>query len=185
MAKTKDPSKVQPHLSKCFEAIEKVVFDNQERITTMISPEGESVKFYKPVTPEEGEFKGNVEKWMKDMEIKMKKTMRDATYECNNDFGKNKTYLDWVKKWPAMCVIAIDQFKWTVGTEKALQETINDKHSMTKYKDQLNDNLLYIVEIVKGKLTNEERRKVGSLITLKVHGKDLVDKLIKNNIMDE
>jgi len=51
----------------------------------MISPEGETVKFFKTVTPDEGEFKGNVEKWMKDMEVKMKKTLRDLTYEAQND----------------------------------------------------------------------------------------------------
>lgn len=185
LAKTKDPTRVQPHLSKCFEAIERVIFDNQGRIITMISPEGETVKFFKPVTPDEGEFKGNVEKWMKDMEIKMKKTMRDLTYEAQIDYSKQSEYIEWVKKWPSMCIICVDQYKWTSGTERALQDLTIDKKSLIKYKDSLNDNLLYIVEIVKGKLTNEERKKVGSLITLKVHDKDLVEKLIKNNIMDE
>jgi len=46
----------------------------------MISPEGEKVKLCQPVKPDEGDFKGNVEKWMYDLELKMKKTMRELSF---------------------------------------------------------------------------------------------------------
>jgi len=41
-----------------------------------------------------------------------------------------------------MCIICIDQYKWTAGTEKSLQDLTTDKKSLVKYKDSLNDNLL-------------------------------------------
>jgi len=69
---------VQPHLEKVFDSVVSLVFDNAY-ITTVVSAEGEQVKLWKNVTPEEGEFRGNVEKWMKDLEVKLKKTLKDET----------------------------------------------------------------------------------------------------------
>jgi len=43
LSTTKDPLKVQDHLNKCFEAIEKVNFDEKQRITAMQSAEKEEV----------------------------------------------------------------------------------------------------------------------------------------------
>ena len=45
LAQTKDPKLVQPHLSKCFEAINKVEFGQNEVVLSMISPEKEQIKF--------------------------------------------------------------------------------------------------------------------------------------------
>mmetsp|Transcript_44963 Transcript_44963/g.98238 ORF Transcript_44963/g.98238 Transcript_44963/m.98238 type:complete len:162 (+) Transcript_44963:534-1019(+) len=141
LAKTKDPTRVQPHLNKCFEAIDKVVFESGNVITFMISPEGEKVRFMQPVKPDEGEFKGNVEKWMKDLEIKMKKTMKELSFKSMQDFAA-KPFLDWIKAWPAMNVIANDSYNWTMQTEKALKEMSADKLSMTKFKDSLQEGIL-------------------------------------------
>lgn len=43
LAQTKDPRAVQPHMDKCFEAIQKVIFSDNECVMAMVSAEGETV----------------------------------------------------------------------------------------------------------------------------------------------
>lgn len=55
-------------MDKCFEGIQKVIFTDKDEVTGMISAEGEEVLFDKKVDVNEGEKKGNVEKWMLEIE---------------------------------------------------------------------------------------------------------------------
>ena len=68
LAQTKDPRAVQPHMDKCFEGIQRVMFTDNEEVYGMVSAEGESVEFDKKVDVNEGDKKGNVEKWMLEIE---------------------------------------------------------------------------------------------------------------------
>jgi len=76
LAKTKTPIDVQPFLPMFFESISQItLFDN--KFTEIVSPAGEKLSFNKPIAPDDGEFKGNSEKWLKEIEIKMKKTIKE------------------------------------------------------------------------------------------------------------
>ncbi|KAF0035263.1 hypothetical protein F2P81_013021 [Scophthalmus maximus] len=73
LSQTKDPTAVQPHLRKCFENIAKLKFQSDLKITHMYSGEGEEVELFLPVWPT-----GNVENWLKHVELSMKATLRDS-----------------------------------------------------------------------------------------------------------
>ena len=78
LAQTKDPTLVQPHMEKCFEGINRVKFKGgkkEEKVCGMISAEKEEVPMLKDIDVNEGEKKGNVEKWMLEIEIVMRKTL--------------------------------------------------------------------------------------------------------------
>ena len=77
LAQTKDPKLVQPHMDKCFEGISKVQFDDNECVYGMISAEQEVVGFLKKIDVNEGEKKGNVEKWMLEIESQMILSLKD------------------------------------------------------------------------------------------------------------
>jgi dynein heavy chain len=55
-------------MDKCFEGISKVTFEDKHMVCGMISAEGETVDFIKKIDVNEGDRKGNVEKWMLDIE---------------------------------------------------------------------------------------------------------------------
>lgn len=61
LSETKDPLRVQPHLRKCFEAIDKLHFDNKLQIHAMFSQEKERVNFRAIVST--ADAGGSVEKW--------------------------------------------------------------------------------------------------------------------------
>jgi dynein heavy chain len=68
LAQTKDPETVQKHINKCFEAISQLEFDPNQEVVAMISGEKEKVRFSKGINVNEGEKKGNVERWLYEIE---------------------------------------------------------------------------------------------------------------------
>ena len=55
-------------MDKCFEGIAKVQFSDKDEVYGMFSAEGEIVTLCKKIDVNEGDKKGNVEKWMLDIE---------------------------------------------------------------------------------------------------------------------
>ena len=74
LAQTKDPELVQKHINKCFEAINLLQFNEEQEVVGMISPEKEVVPFLRSVNVNEGEKKGNVERWL----LEIEQVMREA-----------------------------------------------------------------------------------------------------------
>ena len=62
LSETKDPTRVQPHLKKCFEGIAALDFDSNVDVRAMISDEDERVAYATAVQPRKAQ--GAVEKWL-------------------------------------------------------------------------------------------------------------------------
>ena len=62
LSETKDPTRVQPHLKKCFEGIQKLKFDESKKVLGMYSTEGEFVNYLTQV--DTNASNGNVDQWL-------------------------------------------------------------------------------------------------------------------------
>jgi len=112
LSETKEPTKVQPFLKKCFEAIEKLEFDDERKIHAMFSSEGERVPYVKIIDPVAA--KGNVEEWLRPVEEVMIKSVKDVIDKSNLDYSKpGQEREKWVTVWQGQAVLAVSMMKWT------------------------------------------------------------------------
>ncbi len=72
--------------------------------------EKEKVAFSKRVDVNEGDKKGNVEKWLLEIEGVMIDTLKKITKTAAQD---DSTRVQWVKKWPAQTVLGVNMIRWT------------------------------------------------------------------------
>ena len=62
----------------------------------------------------------------------------------------------WVMDWPGQTVLAVSSAFWTTDVHVAIQ-----KRTITIYKNQCNTQIDKIVELVRGKLSNQNRTTLG------------------------
>ena len=168
LAETKDPLRVQPHLSKCFEAISELHFNDQLIVEGMRSSEKELVPWPRKLNP--AEARGAVEKWLLETEVLMRESVRDQTIKARTAYTET-VRTQWACEWPGMVVICIGQMFWTSETEAAIVEP--GGKGVPKYRDKLTQQLDDIVELVRGQLTKLQRQAVGAMCVLDVHARDM------------
>jgi dynein heavy chain len=81
------------------------MFTDIDEVYGMISAEEEIVLFDKKVDVNEGDKKGNVEKWMLEIEATMKRSLKKITKESMISYPITKR-TEWVRKYPGMIVLA-------------------------------------------------------------------------------
>ncbi|CAD7946598.1 unnamed protein product [Amoebophrya sp. A25] len=179
LSETKDPTKVQPHMGKAFEGIAKVRFDkNSQIIEAMISAEGEIVELIKKINVDAGENKGNVEKWLLEVEHSMVATLKDVTTKSIKDY-QSRARTDWVVSWPGQVVICVDMIVFSDNVGKALEEK-----NIQRMSEQIEAELSDVVVLVRGELPKLARRTLGAMTTIDVHNRDVVNDLVKKNVDD-
>ena len=119
LSQTKNPQAVQPHLSKCFDAIKNLEFLSADTksndIVAMISPEGERVPFIKTI-----KARGNVESWLCNVEEAMVAVIRKHIKMALQDFEDLKR-LSWVKEHLGQVVLTANQVLWTRDVFESLK----------------------------------------------------------------
>ena len=127
----------------------------------------------------EGDKKGNVEKWMLEIEKVMRMSLKMLAQQSLADYY-NSPRTEWVARWPGQIVLAIDQIDWTSGVEKVFDDMREGK--MEAYREEINKQILDVVQLVRGQLTSQLRTTLKALVVLDVHGRGVVDDLINEQI---
>lgn len=133
LAQTKNPLAVQPHLSKCFDAIKSLEFSAADpksmEILAMISPEGEKISFAKGI-----KTRGNVEMWLGSVEESMMASIKRCLKVSIEDYSDEKR-AEWVLRHPGQVVLAANQIIWTGYVQDCL-ETRNARSALTTMKQK-------------------------------------------------
>ena len=188
LSQTRDPRAVQPHLRKCFDAIQSADFedvkadDESEPIANVVgmnSAEKEKVTFSSPVPT----ATKAVEFWMTDLEFMMRQSLLDKTIEAKEDYNEDNREV-WFFKYPAASISTIDQVEWTTNAANAITSIADGSNS-----NGLGDFLVFsiaqiskMVGVIRMNLTNIQRSVMANLIVIDVHARDVTKRLVRDKV---
>ena len=170
LSETKEPTKVQPHIHKCFEGIDRLEFDDDKKILGMVSSDKEKVTFTRVIDPVAS--RGNVEEWLLQIEDIMFKTIKSSTEGCLADYGKKEREKWVLGNWPGMAIIGVDMMQWTQGAEENMKK--GGVPGLELYYDKLGKMMDGIVNLVRQPITNLQRSTIEAMIVLDVHARDVI-----------
>ncbi|KAI9097032.1 dynein heavy chain and region D6 of dynein motor-domain-containing protein [Phlyctochytrium arcticum] len=178
LSETKDPTRVQPHLKKCFEGVASLDFDEKLNILALYSSEKERLQLQEKVSTVEA--KGSVEKWLSQVEKAMLQSVKYQVEEAYYDFQKVPRER-WVLDWPGQVVLCVGQIFWTLGAENAIRQ---GKKGMDEFLAQLNRDMNETITLVRGSLSKMARATLGALVVIDVHARDVIAQLAQENLKD-
>jgi len=181
-----NPPKVVPFLGDCYDAIKEITFEPPAEegaipnvALDMIAKDGEQVKFYKPFI-----IAGAVENWLNDLTQMQQDTLKHLLHDAqetavNWDTDPTKPRHIWLEGYPAQLALTAAQIYWTEETERALDELEQGQEMAVKqYLGVCVKRLENLIARVLTKLPKALRVKIITMITMDVHNRDVVQKLI-------
>ena len=182
LSNSNNPRKIVQYLGDCYNAISDLTFvdtDGEEPVvaTAMSSPHGETVHFPVPF-----EIKGSVEHWLDELtsvQVSTLKTILRYAIDTAVNWEHEKPRHEWLFDYPAQVVLEATHVYWSEETETSLEdyEQGNDE-AIKQNLDKCTQRLNKLIETVDRDMSKGERMKLISLITMDVHSRDVVQKLI-------
>ena len=89
---------------------------------------------------------------------------------------------DWVLDWPGQVVLCVSSIYWTTEVHEALG---GGTSGLADYKEKLDQQLGHIVQLVRGKLSKQNRTTLGALVVIDVHARDVIEDMVKKGVDSE
>ena len=174
------PVKVMPHLSKTFQAIDRLELQGgggRSRPTAhgMHSCVGtEYVEFGSALRIE-----GKVEDYMNDIVAKMRGELRALLGAALEAYNNPKPRHEWLFDHPSQLCLVVTGIFWTQETEEAFSKmAAGDREAMKAYNEQQTRQLNDLIGLVQGKIDKVQRRKAMNMITMDAHARDMNANLV-------
>eukprot|EP00658_Telonema_sp_P-2_P079825 TRINITY_DN7820_c0_g4_i1.p1 TRINITY_DN7820_c0_g4~~TRINITY_DN7820_c0_g4_i1.p1 ORF type:complete len:350 (+),score=76.88 TRINITY_DN7820_c0_g4_i1:3-1052(+) len=166
------------HMLKMFDGIKTLSFSQTNDITHLHSMEGEKVELiHKNIKA----GRGQGEVWLNALEAEMFLTLRTLAKGCFEDFHARNDRLSWIFQHPVQLVLIMSQMFWTRNVEEALDKD-NSRELMAEVREKNYRELGELAGLTGRKLSKVQRCVLSTLITLDVHGRDLVDEMYDNEV---
>jgi dynein heavy chain len=181
LGQSKDPMAVQKHIKKCFEGIKNLKMNppggnvKTFEATMMNSPDGEVAPFADNVP-----IDGAVEVWLVLVEKAMRRAIAKLLGACIIAFKGKKE--KWVKDCIGQLLITTGSIMWTADCNRALMAISGgSKGALKQQKKKQVSYLNKLTGIIRGPLNKVERNKVVALITMEIHNRDVMERMVKAN----
>ena len=175
---------VTPYLMKLFDNCKQLEISSNGLIKGMYSEKGEFLEFNESVKPE-----GSVEFWMNNLEKEMRKSLKSLTKKTIYSYAKQERP-KWIRESLGMTSLSASKVWWTWRVEDVFRRVKEgDKHALKREAKLLSKNLLDLIAMVRQDLESEDkkgllRKKINTLIIIDVHQRDIVDRFVRDSILD-
>ena len=124
--------------------------------------------------------KGSVERWLLEVEERMVEAVHDCVSRGITAYPSRKRHR-WVMEWPGMVVLVGSGVYWTQMVEAALAQ---GGKAVVEEERRCSEELMRIVDGVRGELTGLQRATLGALVVMDVHSRDVVSELVRQGVTD-
>ncbi|XP_059098400.1 dynein axonemal heavy chain 7-like [Tigriopus californicus] len=122
LSETKDPTRVQVHLRKCFEGIATLEFDEHMQVTNIKSAFGETIPLTNKISTVKA--RGQVDKWLLELEIQMRTSLKKQITGAFEEYTPS-ILQSIVSKFPNQAIICANSIFWTSKIHLALESPDN------------------------------------------------------------
>ncbi len=151
---------------------------NQNRdVTGILSVEGEFVAFKNMIL-----LSGKVEVWLKILLNKINQTVLYYLREAVQNYEETQRE-NWIIDYPAQVAITANQIIWVSDVTTAFSRFDQGyENSMRDYQKKQMSQLNSLIMLLSTELSKSNRQKVTSICTMDVHSRDIISKLINNQV---
>lgn len=176
-----DPMTIQPFLLSLFDGCKRLLFGpGNKQIVGMQSDEGEKYDFETPQKPE-----GKIEEWMNKVDEEMKATLLVLSKKAVFHYARSDR-IGWIKEQLGMVALVGTQIWWTFAVEDVFRRIgAGDKHALKNELAKETTDLNNLIALVRTDISGLTRKAVNTLIILDVHARDIVDKFVRDSVMNE
>lgn len=183
------PDLCQNQLKKLFDNLNKLELAKVQhkgkvvfQAAGMYSDDGEFVEFINPMF-----IDGPAERWLAIVEDRMINCLKEILKLTKSSLKKMMNNREkWLSLWPGQLCQTTSQIQWTADCTRSLIhcKLIDEKKPLRKLKKKQNKVLMKLSESSRKELPKILRLKVNTLITLEIHGRDVIERMYKNNCKD-
>ena len=188
LANGTNPPKIMKYLGDCYDSLDDLVFATDDKgvvnnkvAVEMIAKDKERLMLSEPFALE-----GEMERYLNNLTDAMRRTLKLKMLDGYNsaaNWEMDKPRHLWLFDFPAQSVVTCSQIYWTEETETSLEDLSGGQEDAVKrYLQACENRLQELIKLVLGYLSRGDRVKIITIITLDVHARDVVQRLIDEKV---